>query len=145
MFHLAPYVKAFEFNGQFIFGSGSNQKIIQDKNDWCNLVKIASLWKEPATECMVIKKINSIYPEISSEQTETALTFLKDNHLLIKHDIFEEDKSICFRRLSHSSFESCSLNQMYLRLRLFVAPKQYSQFRQSKRKQEFKQSKESKT
>src|SRR3989339_741797 len=57
----------------------------------------------------------------------------------------QEAKSTPALRLSQSSLESCSFHQRYFRFRLFVAPKQKEQFRQSNRKEESMQSKLSRT
>ncbi|WP_375656251.1 MULTISPECIES: hypothetical protein [unclassified Bartonella] len=64
-----------------IFGAGSNQFIINDKNFWENLVLIAAQWIKKKT---VDEVYNSLSLIMLKENFDRAFDFLVSNHFLVK-------------------------------------------------------------
>lgn len=68
------------------FGLGSNQFLLDDKEKWENLVKIASEWKNSHTEEEILKIIKSKYKKLSIRNIKESISLIKNNNFLVRSE-----------------------------------------------------------
>ena len=77
---LGKYTRVSLRNNDGVFGAGSNQHIIEDKNLWKSLVTTAAQWIKPETKDSVYNKISHLQSRIEFDNN---FNFLRKNNFLV--------------------------------------------------------------
>lgn len=88
MTKLAKYVLAGRYGKKGLFGIGSNQKVINDINQWEKIVQISSLLIESLSKEDLVKIAQKKYDDLSKKDIESVYDFLTKNHFLMKSQDF---------------------------------------------------------
>ncbi|MEZ8099086.1 HesA/MoeB/ThiF family protein [Vibrio bivalvicida] len=102
MFKLANYVAAGRYMSGGVFGIGSNQVFIDDKNEWETIVKVSSLIKEFTSLEQLTKSVASHYPSINESSVSSIVSFLEENNFLIRNYSFDKDDRFSRNKLYYN-------------------------------------------
>lgn len=87
----ANYAFASRYGTGGVWGTGSKQVIIEDRDTWESLVKVAAIWKTPASPEEVRKIIREREPSINDEVFERCWDIIKKTDSLIADGVYDPE------------------------------------------------------
>lgn len=89
-FRLAHHVQVGFYGAGGVFGIGSRQIFINDKDQFESLVKVASVWLEFYSEEEIYRKVHSKYKDLDERVVFSCVSIIKNGFLTTKRNDFNE-------------------------------------------------------